>query len=316
MSVLRNNKKNIIVACPVCAHKECKNIYRFGTSLFSINISFCKNCGFVFQNPRPSENEWSDYYSTGVYDKFHRPHPCLERNELESDTGILVLERIQSFYNEKKIIGNRVCEIGAGDGNVICAFKGNELYAIEPSIKFRDILKKKEIKCTWDSIDFVKETGFKFDILLMRHVLEHIYYPNKFLETIGNLLADKGIVYIAVPNIFGSDRIWINMITYPHISYFSTKTLKYLCKNEGYNVLAIEEGVDEIWCLISKKKNINGTKENEKECLNSVKNVKETYRLLQNEKHTSLFLKRTFIRYTSYFLPIVLQKMVYKTRSK
>lgn len=319
--ILYKNRAMARIACPVCHQEEDALLFKFGTSLFPINISLCRFCGFIFQNPRPSEKVWSEYYSSGYYDKFHRPRPYKEDMESKPVADTVPFKRINQYLliNGRRlgivIKGNRVCEIGAGSGNVISAFDGNELYAIEPSEECRDVLKKKGINIVWSSIDQAKDSNYKFEIILMRHVLEHVYYPNSFLKTVSYLLADNGIMYIAVPNILVSNRTIINMFTYPHISYFSIHSLQYLCRSVGYNVLDIEADTDEIWCIISMNKNIHKDIENKQKDINLTINIIETKEILKREKYTPRLLKRIFIRYLSNIIPFRLQTYIYGRRN-
>lgn len=313
----------IRISCPVCSHKEETLLFKLGTALFPINISFCGLCGFIFQNPRPSEKAWSEYYSSGDYDKFHRPrsHP-FEHAESKSNVGVVTLKRIDQYLSTNDwrhgIVpkGNRVCEIGSGSGDVISVFEGNELYAIEPSEECRGVLKEKGINIVWSSIDQAKDSNCKFDIILMRHILEHVYDPKRFLETVRCLLADNGIMYIAVPNILLSDQTFINMFTYPHISYFSIHTLQYLCRSVGYTVLGIKADTDEIWCIISLNKNIREAIENKQKDVNLRRNIIETREILQRAKYSRRLVKRIFIRYVSNILPFRLQTYIYGRRNR
>ncbi len=319
--ILHKSRAVVRIPCPVCNQGENTLLFKLGSSLFPNNISFCHFCGFIFQNPRPSEKEWNEYYSEGYYDKFHRPRPHIEDAEFKSDVSAVPFKRIKQYLliNNRRhgivLKGNRVCEIGAGSGNVISTFDGNELYAIEPSEECRDVLKKKGISIVLNSIDQAKDSNYKFEIILIRHALEHVYYPKSFLKTVSNLLADKGIMYIAVPNILISNGTFVNMFTYPHISYFSIHTLEYLCRSIGYDVLAIEVDTDEIWCIISTGKNIQEAMENKQKDVNLTKNIIETNEILKREKYALRLLKRTFIRYVSNILPFRLQTYIYERRN-
>jgi len=66
------------------------------------------------------------------------------------------------------------------------------------------------------------------DLVVLRHVLEHVPNPYDFLSTLKNVFA-KAKIYIEVPNF---DWIVANKtffdITYEHVNYFSQRALKYL----------------------------------------------------------------------------------------
>ena len=95
-----------------------------------------------------------------------------------------------------------------------------------PKIKKHYLLHKNQLK------------GKKFDVILMRHVLEHIYNLDNFLKTIKkNLKNKKSLLIIEVPNF---DSFWKKIMKnrwpgyfYPfHYYVFSKQFLKkYLSKN-------------------------------------------------------------------------------------
>lgn len=52
----------ININCPLCDNDKIEKLLSLGNKLFPLNISICRNCGFVFHNPRFNEQEWDNYY--------------------------------------------------------------------------------------------------------------------------------------------------------------------------------------------------------------------------------------------------------------
>jgi SAM-dependent methyltransferase len=54
-------------------------------------------------------------------------------------------------------------------------------------------------------IKYFKNTNFftvkKYDLIILRHVLEHTYDPVSLIQYLGKYLSDSGILYIEVPNL-------------------------------------------------------------------------------------------------------------------
>ena len=78
-----------------------------------------------------------------------------------------------------------------------------------------------------------------YDIVVMNHVLEHVNDPVQFLSDVRAKLTDKGIVYIAVPNVNSWEaRLpgWTSYEPY-HLVYFSPATLGRVVKKAGFEIL-------------------------------------------------------------------------------
>jgi SAM-dependent methyltransferase len=241
---------------------------------------------------------------------------------------MITLERVKKFLakNDSCVdfsmtdIKPRICEIGAGQGDVISKFEGGDLFAIEPSEDCREILCKKGATVIGESID-ASNKDIEFHIILMRHVLEHVYYPQEMLEDVSSLLSENGILYIAVPNLLVPH--FLNMFTYPHVSYFSKYSLTYLCDRVGVKVCKIQDEKDEIWCILKRKiidKSQKGVRPRE-EALQDRKNllrrnIEETKRIFQTYKNYSQLLKRSMTRIISNITPLGLLTSIYERRNK
>ena len=144
------------------------------------------------------------------------------------------------FYNKKDIL-----DYGSGSGELAVAlsifFKKKNIFTSDvfklekkfiPKIKRHYLLHKGELK------------NKKFDVILMRHVFEHILNLSIFMKKIKkNLKNDRSILLIEVPNM---DSIWRKLMRrrwpgyfFPfHYYVFSNDFLsKYFSKN-GFEVIA------------------------------------------------------------------------------
>tara|TARA_B100001989_G_C24523309_1_gene457151 strand:- start:268 stop:1359 length:1092 start_codon:yes stop_codon:yes gene_type:complete len=74
----------------------------------------------------------------------------------------------------------------------------------------------------------------KFDLCISVHVFEHLKKPEVALGEIHKCLKDNGILYVEVPNLFGS------FLTDPaHLLSFSKEGLKNLISNNGFKIIKI-----------------------------------------------------------------------------
>ena len=120
-----------------------------------------------------------------------------------------VIPFIEKKFNLKQ--GDRVLEIGCGEGGVLAAFikkgcigVGVELH--ESRLLLAQELLKKEIeekKITFISNDIYKvteqELGGRFDLIIMKDVIEHIHDQKKLLQRLHDLLLPQGTIFFGFP---------------------------------------------------------------------------------------------------------------------
>ena len=107
--------------------------------------------------------------------------------------------------------GSRVLEIGCGEGGVLAAFLkkgcigvGVELH--EHRLELANELLKNEIqtgKVTFIASDIykvtVQELGGRFDVVVMKDVIEHIHDQKKLLQRLHDLLLPHGVIFFGFP---------------------------------------------------------------------------------------------------------------------
>jgi len=298
-----------------------------------MDIALCETCGFVTQNPRVSEEDWKAYYETGVYDKYHRPRPTKE-NGASNDTARITYQRIMDFLDRQytregesdSVLENigcatRVLEVGAGDGSIIETFKGMTLYAIEPLASCRAICQKKGITVLNELKDTTgPDMPMFFDVIIIRHVLEHIYYPKNMVEEMIRLLGSRGILYIAVPDFLSPNSL--KSFTYPHISYFTPYSLQLLCQLviSGLEVSKIQSAGDEVWCILKKRTSKDSPDFFDRSCQDLTGlmnlNISATMNHLKKFGKALNLRKRRALRMVSNLMPVRVLSLVYERRNK
>jgi SAM-dependent methyltransferase len=96
-----------------------------------------------------------------------------------------------------------------------------------------------------------KSTGF--DLVIMRHVLEHFMNPVEALKKVEENLSENGIVYIAVPDMMnpkGSlNKYWFRTV---HTFYFSEKTLDSIASMANLQLIEMKGENSELWGVFKK----------------------------------------------------------------
>ena len=143
------------------------------------------------------------------------------------------------------LYGKDIVEIGAGKGDfliMLCAMSGNRGWGYDPSYV-------PEPGYTAPNVTFVEDfytekyIDQRADLIVCRHVLEHIEDPDAFLAQVRRAVGEQqSVVFFEVPNALWTLRrggIWD--VIYEHCSYYSPSSLAHLFRRHGFRVLAVNE---------------------------------------------------------------------------
>lgn len=140
------------------------------------------------------------------------------------------------------IRGKHVVEIGSGRGDflaAICQAGRNTGTGYDPTHR-----PDQEIPGVSFVADYYRPedaAGAAYDLLVCRHVLEHLDDPAALLRALRKAaLSGNEVLYLEVPAAefnFGPDGLWDCI--YPHVSYFSATSLRCLLERCGFAVLSL-----------------------------------------------------------------------------
>ncbi|MGH3487546.1 MAG: class I SAM-dependent methyltransferase [Actinopolymorphaceae bacterium] len=133
--------------------------------------------------------------------------------------------------------GRHVVEIGSGKGDFLGAIAragGNAGTGYDPTVA---------PDTTIPGVRLVQDyfrpgdQAEHYDLLVCRHVLEHLDDPATLLRSLATSAPDGAMHYVEVPSAefnFGPDGLWDCI--YPHVSYFSTGSLQALLRRCGFEI--------------------------------------------------------------------------------
>lgn len=151
-----------------------------------------------------------------------------ENYDNEQSHSELFLSHLSDVYNilHPFIDGKKIIEVGCGKGHFlkIISDKGHEIYGCDPTYEGSDQKIIKEF--------YSKDLGLKGDIIILRHVLEHIKDPIDFLVEIAEANDNQGLVFIEVPNYnwIIDNQVYFD-IFYEHVNYFQPHNFLQIFKN-------------------------------------------------------------------------------------
>ncbi len=205
--------------CPVCNSSSLTR--RFCVNGF--DILQCEGCRFEFAWPIPSEEQLGKFYENS--------YVCGQEVSRRDFSQISLLNEIG-----KRKPSGRLLEIGCGKGLLLLEAKKRG-YAAEgvelspSSAAEARALSGVPIHCEALEAFTERQTRGSYDVVVARHVIEHLRDPAATLKVIHSLLRPGGLVALVVPNIrglasraFGRDWEW--MCPPIHLHYFSAKSLR------------------------------------------------------------------------------------------
>jgi SAM-dependent methyltransferase len=216
------------------------------------HVSICPNDGLVFLSPRWKKQEYDRFYRR-QYDDACRPSVFGHQpDEQKFARGRVIYDRLGAL---DLIAGRkRILDVGAGMGWTLEYMKRQlpsaDCAAIEPSQHCaRHITESLGFEVlTNDAQSAWPLGGGAFDLVIMRHVLEHFLDPVAVLTRVRDSLAEDGTVYIAVPDMMrphGSlRRYWYRG---EHTFYFSSVTLEAIAARAGLHAKALQADDSELW---------------------------------------------------------------------
>lgn len=221
--VKKQDKKEILAQF---SDKELKN---------RLEPVICGKCSHIYLKRPPAARVISELYSR------HYSYPSALEGSFSPERDIAFLKlfgkQIRKLLKKDQ---NEVLEIGCYDGYILHHLKkrGFNVLGCDPS-KGADIGKKYGInivKKFFNAKDFKKQ-GSGFDVIIFRHMLEHMSKPVSFLKNLKGILNSKGLIIFEVPNIeFCLKNKNTSVFSFQHLQYFSEESIHMLLKRSGFKL--------------------------------------------------------------------------------
>jgi SAM-dependent methyltransferase len=196
-------------------------------SLGDMVLALCGRCGLIW-NTRfdPSLLSYDTRYENSLWAS---PSFAAYARDLA--------ERLVDRYS---IRGKTILSIGCGRGeflSIICRLGGNQGIGVDPAYDPSDALPDPNFRIIAE--EFSDRHRFDADLVVCRHVVEHLAEPRAFLDTVRRTIGGRTstAVYFEVPNamfVFRDGSVWD--LIYEHCSYFTEPSLRWLFEAAGFDV--------------------------------------------------------------------------------
>lgn len=208
---------------------------------------------------KPSQADLSKYYADKYYQdsiskSYAKEYSADETKHINNKDRESV-EIIKKYF-DSNLAGKKFLDIGCGEGFALKHFKSEDCEVRGVDYADFGIQSHNPDMLQYfykgDLLEFIKqsiENKVKFDIINLDNVLEHVIDPVGLLNDLRELLADRGILRIQVPNDFSSlqeELLRLGKITEyywvsppDHLSYFNTESLRNLLIALNYKIITV-----------------------------------------------------------------------------
>lgn len=230
------------VNCSLCHSSRSRPLYCFDYGKAGLKETFvlvrCSSCGHIYNNPRLTTERLNQLYNKDYY--------CFDESWKEKRVW---LPALQDYVNkvkpyEAKLPAKMLLDIGCGPGFLmkICRDNGWQVEGIDvcaQAVEYGKSNFRLNIESgNFNEIDF---KGKKFNLILALDFLEHLEDPVAFVRRCYDLLQEKGILIMEMPNIASvykkiTGRFWVGFNPY-HIQFFSVDALRRVVEQSDFKIL-------------------------------------------------------------------------------
>lgn len=238
------NMIEVIENCDLCDRPTVNNTTilaagmfdKYGLS-FNVHTVLCKYCKYIFQQERIDRETLAHLYTQdNGYDSsvdVKQTKRFLDYKQKRQQTITAAIELVDLFDQQKL----NILDVGGGIGEFTEHLVDRaDVYLAD--VNTSDPISPKIVKLNNLLEDL--ETKVSFDVIVMNHVLEHVFSPTAFLQKAYSLLNDQGIVYIEVPFELYTPILFHRIGDWRHTAYFSRRVMTNFLRKVGFYPLHVD----------------------------------------------------------------------------
>lgn len=205
------------------------------TPLLPLVVGTCAVCSHVQLMERPTKEQLDQIY-LGEYTSVIGKGTFAKADAMALDCKSFLDSALAAPLDK----GSAILEIGCFDGAFLSLFgEGYELLASEPNPMGKVAAERYGVKVRPEYFRAGDYRDSTIDLLVMRHLIEHIAEPSLILQDCRAALKPGGRLLIETPRVEHTlENKVIGNFYHQHLHYFSHDSLKILLEKAGFAIVA------------------------------------------------------------------------------
>jgi 2-polyprenyl-3-methyl-5-hydroxy-6-metoxy-1,4-benzoquinol methylase len=241
--------------CPVCNDRQA----RFVHSMFFVlpetsplparyDVVICDQCDTGFADSGATAEDYAEYYRS--FSKYEDAAVATGGGDDPADRRRL--SEVAAFLAARVRPGGRILDVGCGNGGLLAALRAHgfpDLTGFDPSAACTARVQQNGMQGVVRTLPLTDPTAEsnhwgRFDLIILSHVLEHVFDARAVLESLLPLLAPEGLLYLETP-----DPLRYSTDGFPplyffdaeHINHLGLRSLATLAITQGLHARALGE---------------------------------------------------------------------------
>ena len=224
-------------ACPGCGSTS----YKTKNIEPPFQIVQCRECHLVYlANPPDQSTLYEEYYAASDF----APEEYSRNSSIPALAEMYAINAQRLRWIQKFKVKGRLLDIGCGRGYFLKSAqeRGFEAAGIEISARAVEFARHgMQVKAEAKTLEQMQNRSEKFDVITLWHVLEHFHDPFEELQRVRQVLADRGVCFVEVPNwrslkfILSRDKWQGGNHPRYHRTFFTAQTLAQALRQGGFS---------------------------------------------------------------------------------
>ena len=203
-----------------------------GLGQCQIGFGICRSSGLVMQTSVIPQEKMLEYY-TQIATYVNPNHAGKPMPGKVRDLDRL-LQTINFATNKHP---DSVLQFGSSDGYTLSRFLeagSSRVLGVEPGLEAREYARKTYGVASQPGTAENYQVDGRYDLIVLTHILEHLYDPLDLLRRIQSHLKSRGYLLIEIPLWERLDKQPIGVLSFEHVNYFSEDALFTMLHDAGF----------------------------------------------------------------------------------